>query len=95
MKEILIRIPEMIYDGIKKRFPNDLCYLDVCAMAKAIVNGTILPKGHGRLIDADEYLTEHRPRGILDELLWTESEMYKRIQRMPTIVEADKEGAEE
>lgn len=60
---------------------------------KAIQNGTPLPKGHGRLIDADEYKehlyaceTNGRPLHImeLDERLTT-------IDNVPTIIEADTE----
>lgn len=38
----------------------------------------------GKLIDADEYLKSIRPRGIADEL-WTASEAYLSIMRMPTV----------
>ena len=87
--KIAIEIPDKIYDGIKKRFPGDLCYMDVFVMAKAIMNGTILPKGHGRLIDADE-LEECK------EIMNTISGESKYAVRMddvrlvPTIIEADK-----
>lgn len=37
-----------------------------------------------RLIDADEYLKSIRPKGIADEL-WTASEAYLSIMRMPTV----------
>ena len=37
-----------------------------------------------RLIDADAYLKKIRPRGIADEL-WTASEAYLSIMRMPTV----------
>lgn len=45
----------------------------------AILNGTVLPKGHGRLIDADAVLEE--PYG----------NTYKDIDIAETIIEADKE----
>lgn len=48
----------------------------------AIKSGTLLPKGHGRLIDGDEL----------------ESRMkigYCIVRDAPTIIEADKEGEEE
>ena len=59
-------------------------------MASAIRNGTPLPKGHGRLIDADAYLIKERPRGI-DEVIWKGCHIYKSITEAPTIIETDKE----
>ena len=67
---------------------------DIWGIGEAIANGTPLPKGHGRLIDADAFLKAERPRGISEEI-WTMCGIYNRIGAMPTIVEADKEGAEE
>lgn len=56
----------------------------------AIKNGTILPKGHGRLIDADKFQTDYyfeRRYGY---------DFYKdfqsRVKSQLTIVEADKEN---
>ena len=63
---------------------------------RVLIGGTPLPKGHGRLIDADEYKehlyaceTNGRPLHImeLDERLAT-------VDDVPTVIEADKEGAE-
>ena len=53
----------------------------VSMMRKAIRNGTPLPKGHGRLIDADEYKRN---------LKWNEN-----IDNAPTIIEADKAESED
>jgi len=47
---------------------------------KALQNGTPLPKGHGRLIDADERRTE-----IDEEDRWV-------VDLAETIIEADKES---
>lgn len=57
--ELVIKIPEDVYtrlfdNGIQD---NEIAVDDVCEMARAIRKGTPLPKGHGRLIDAD-YLRE-------------------------------------
>ena len=49
-------------------------------VTRAIVNGTVLTKGHGRLIDADAILEE--PFG----------NTYKDIDIAETIIEADKDG---
>ena len=52
--QIVIDIPEEVYKQIKDsstifRDDEKICY-------EAVQNGTPLPKGHGRLIDADETL---------------------------------------
>ena len=58
---------------------------------KAIHYGTPLPKGHGRLIDADElYLdiqTDEEMR-LGEHLKWVKD----RFDTAPTIIEADKES---
>lgn len=53
--ELVIKIPEEDFERCKKRFQ-----MRINVMGDAIANGTPLPKGHGRLIDAKdvgEYLT--------------------------------------
>jgi len=86
--KIVIDIPEEMYINAKK---DTLCGTDI--LVSAIKNGTPLPKGHGRLIDADElgdicdwYHTD-------DDGSWCYK--CKDIDNAPTIIEADKEGAEE
>ena len=46
--ELVIKIPEEDFERCKKRFQ-----MRIDIMGNAIANGTPLPKGHGRLIDAD------------------------------------------
>lgn len=56
---------------------------------KAVYNGTPLPKGHGRLIDADKLQSRTRlyaPRESEGLLM-----RYADLQEAPTIIEADKE----
>ena len=57
--KLIIDIPEELYKGIECRNPEleteYVCY----ELMKAVDNGTSLPKGHGRLIDADE-LKKHK-----------------------------------
>lgn len=59
----------------------------------AVTNGTVLPKGHGRLIDADALKSECYsivdPKGIYSELKIIE-DYY--IDDASTIIEADKEN---
>lgn len=80
MKEIVIKIPDEVHTTIKEnRYPlgtrEKICF----AVFDAIRNGKVLPKGHGRLIDADAVLEE--PIG----------NTYKDIDIAETIIEADKE----
>ena len=49
--ELVIKIPE----GLKKDFESEQwTALSCMEMKDALMNGTPLPKGHGRLIDADK-----------------------------------------
>ena len=64
---------------------------------KIIAQGTPLPKGHGRLKDADAICKDIiSALGIRDEnyLLEAEKAVYKRIKIAPTLIEADKEQTE-
>ena len=79
--KIVIDIDDNLYARL---FDNGVDnYDDAVDMAKAIRKGTPLPKGHGRLIDADTYRKE-----MLDS---KEFDFFKRLDMQPTIIEADKE----
>ena len=59
--QIVIDIPKFIYDMTKAQ--KKVIDADVKIVGKAIVEGTVLPKGHGRLFILDEkvakkYLTK-------------------------------------
>ena len=79
MKEIVIKIDDKTYNDILigriYSSPRDVPQEAI----KAIRDGKVLPKGHGRLIDADAVLEE--PIG----------NTYKDIDIAETIIEADKE----
>lgn len=81
--KLVIDIPEEDFERCKKRFR-----MRINIMGDAIVNGTPLPKGHGRLIDADElYLdiqTDEEMR-LGEHLEWVKD----RFDNAPTIIEAD------
>ena len=86
--KILIDIPEEYYEIIKhdvKVNHNDFKPYEI------IANGTPLPKGHGRLIDADAIKYTHVIARCLkdghnwNELCVTEDE----LNDAPTIIEAD------
>ena len=78
-------------------------YDDAVDMARAIRNGTVLPKGHGRLIDADEIDHYMLPSEKQDKKTWfVHSEEYRNAalhfnhamkllrDNAPTIIEADR-----
>ena len=56
--ELVIKIPEELYEAYKDR-PPMLGDAGIDMIAQSIANGVPLPKGHGRLIDADE-LKKHK-----------------------------------
>lgn len=90
--QMVIEISEKTINEIKDNvmfagdIPSDIRW-DVTS---AIVNGTRLPKGHGKLIDADEVLVK----------LWNKKyddpndaiEVAKIINEALTIIEGDKRG---
>ena len=83
--QVVIDITEKMYEDCKVR--NTLHYspYDFSSM---IVNGTILPKGHGRLIDADNIsFSQFFDAGDY-------SQAKRGIYNAPTIVEADMRGGE-
>lgn len=84
--KLIIDIHEEQYEFIKqgmsiKRVMEYPALMET--ICEYIVNGTTLPKGHGRLIDADAYRKE-----MLDS---REFDFFKRLDMQPTIIEADKE----
>ena len=85
--QIVIDINDNLYTRL---FDNGVDnYNDVADMAKAIRKGIPLPKGHGRLIDADKLLKEAR----ID--IWTDYGFESKISSIdvesaPIIIEADK-----
>ena len=93
--ELVIKIPEDVYtrlfdNGIQD---NEIAVDDVCEMARALRLGTPLPKGHGRLIDADALEPDYY--GGWNGLCIIEDKYTQRtIDDAPTIIEADKENKE-
>ena len=81
--QLIINIPEDQYSLIMQSHKSGAaCFVEKEAMMYAIKNGTPLPKGHGRLIDADAVLED--PFG----------NTYKDLDIAETIVEADTESEE-
>ena len=85
---LMIDIPEDVYDHACSRSEDSN---DGYTAMRAIAKGIPLPKGHGRLIDADELFldiqTDEQMR-LGEHLAWVR----ERIEDAPTIIEADKES---
>ena len=87
---IVIDIDDNLYTRL---FDNGVDnYDDAVDMAKAIRKGIPLPKGHGRLIDADALKMDIRSNYGYEE--YEKSEFCSEIDDALTIVEADKEQTE-
>ena len=69
--EVVIRIPKNIYEDLfNKELQDWFIESEVnfygLKIGKAIQNGTVLPKGHGRLVDADKIIYHRCPDNVLD-----------------------------
>ena len=90
--EIVIDIDDNIYKSIKNN-----CYVyqeEAEEVALSIIGGITLPKGHGRLIDADEFhhIIEDMPMKDTDKWFNWLQKVCNRLADAPTIVEADTES---
>ena len=91
--QIVIDIPEEMYQKIKetsmvisgRRSGKRFDYI----LFKAVNTGTPLPKGHGRLIDADELKKIIQENDVLNMTGF--NVRLCDINNTPTIIEADKE----
>ena len=83
--ELVIKMSKRVYNYIRKY--EHIANSDVLDIKDAIINGTPLPKGHGRLIDADsleDYIKEDADEWDKYALAYVED--------APTIIEADTES---
>jgi len=94
--QIVIDIPEEIYMDIKEEVRTKVNTFEHIPFLHEIISvGTQLPKGHGRLIDADKVVAEAKER-----MKYPANHQYMEcvIAHMglaPTIIEADKEDKNE
>ena len=94
--ELVIKIPEKDYKCLKES--------EGCRWSKSIIdgviNGTPLPKGHGRLIDSDALDIDNLNRAYGDNFeldfgrLYT-TDVVDMIDNAPTLIEADTSESEE
>lgn len=84
--QLIIEIQDKLFEYITKG--KDLSEEQNDEMALSIANGTPLPKGHGRLIDASQLftVTECRPDGTVFTYV-----PYTSIENAEAVIEADKE----
>ena len=90
--QIVIDIDDDMYEYIKGLNNGFTDYRTTLALYDAVRNGISLPKGHGRLIDADKI-------GLTNFEIFMCGGNYKdalkmileKINNAPTIIEADKE----
>ena len=92
--ELIIKIPDGEYEdliGLYKLGLDKHAYKTFIEMicVEAIANGTPLPKGHGRLIDADKLDTRERGNNSQRTMWWKIDCIVKHAE---TIIEADKES---
>ncbi len=94
--DVVIKIPKTTYNNVKKTeciiWGDDAYYI-----GHAIANGTVLPKGHGRLVDADEMVKILRKSEYYQEKrgdfygVEVTSRVKNFIEDTDTVIEADKE----
>lgn len=83
--QIVIDIQDDVYRVLKEDiYPIPDTERLTLVFKTLVKKGTPLPKGHGRLVDADTYRKE-----MLDS---REFDFFKRLDMQPTIIEADKDG---
>lgn len=89
--ELVIKVPEEDYEYLKSHNKDGLY--------NAILKGTPLPQGHGRLIDADELCqglmkrwntANERLEALISEVM--SDVVTPIVVSTPTIIEADKEN---
>ena len=80
--ELIIKIPNKLYEECKRLGDSR------DTLFEAIRNGTPMPKGHGRLIDADK-LNDLMKFEVSDGI--NEYGCLMLVKQAPTIIEANKE----
>ena len=90
MVDVVIRIPEQ-YKNKKA-----LTEAELVGLAFAIQDGTVLPKGHGRLVDVDEVeaILHNKAFDMVEcnAKFYTIRWVQKIVRNAPTVIEADKEA---
>lgn len=88
--KLIIEIPDFVYALAEK---TNIIRANIEGLEKAIIDGKPIPKGHGRLIDADALLAQFRDgtEGY-DCATYTRYEIGNIIDLEETIIEAESEA---
>ena len=92
--QIVIEIPDEVY---KKLTETAIMVTEVypSTIERALTEGIVLPKGHGKLVDVEDVKRNHkRWLGYIDDDMISRMN-YTIENHIPILLEADKEGAEE
>ena len=97
--ELVIKLNDETYKEVMDRTEFDTLVLGI-KLIEAVQNGTPLPKGHGRLIDADSIYQIVKPIEPSDAEWGMTAETAIRLihdafNKASTIVEADKENKDD
>lgn len=87
--KIVIELADEIYEMKKSGIIEE----NINEIISAVIFGKPLPKGHGRLIDADAFIEflKHKEYGIID---YSDCVIDDITENAPTIIEADREDEE-
>ena len=96
--QIVINIDDEDYDDITLTGGNIINLGVLLDLREAVRNGTPLPKGHGRLIDADaleKKMCDREEELNDDKAIWESSAVSVALDMFAsTIIEADKEASD-
>lgn len=87
--ELVIKIPEELYNHTQEYEVGGFNQENDAKLFMAIKNGTPLPKGHGKLVDADKAVNDYTNYGISH--MWDATDLPYIMNECPTILEADKD----
>ncbi len=89
--KVVIDIPDEVYEEFKEGRPS---MKNDCIISNAVFDGKVLPKGHGRLIDADALIKSIEEKSKRLKNLDTINGLcgaINLIYEAKSIIEADKE----
>lgn len=85
--KVVIEIDEETYQGIKDGFYDG----NTRKMAIAVGNGKVLPKGHGKIVDASEVVKAYAFEKKTNALNGDDDAFIEAINHVSTIIEAESE----
>lgn len=97
MREVVIKVPEDLLERAKKARSNEM---DMHYLTGAVLDGVVLPEGHGKLIDITNLPEEDKnitftARLGTDRSFYLPQTMESFLMSLPEVVEADNEETEE